>query len=95
MRVAALNLYRGRSMGDIFEHAFGGVRLFRARPQSTPAQRVPTSTVGTADLLVDLSWMPAPQVTIREMLTAMLRAGRSHAEKRATVRRARRAKKRR
>jgi hypothetical protein len=105
---AARNIYLGRSVADVFEHALRGVRLFvRARRQSLQDRHIPRSRTETSDVFVDLVRVPDPQtqrdrrrvdqqrqITMREMLAAMLRAGRSHAEQKATTRRVKRTRKR-
>src|SRR5262245_1052134 len=105
---AELNVDRGRSMVDVLEHALRGVRLaFRTRRRSRRDHHGPAVTAEASDLFVDLSRVPEPepqhgrrrrderpQLTLGEMLAAMRRAGRSHAEKRATRRLLKRTRKR-
>ena len=108
MKVAELNVHRGRSVTDVFEHALRGVRLLaRTRRQSRRDPDIPQLSTEATDLFVDLSRVPDPptpydrrridqqsQMTMREMLAAMMRVGRSLAEKKAATRRMKRTRRR-
>ena len=108
VKTAELNVHRGRSIADVFEHALRGVRLFgRARRQSRCDREIPRLSAEAPGLFVDLSRVPdpvtphdrrridqQPQITMSEMLTAMMRAARSLAEKKAATRQAQRTRKR-
>jgi len=108
VKVAELNVHRGRSVTDVFEHALRGVRLLaRTRQQSRCDRDIPRLSTEATDLFVDLSRVPDPptphdrrrvdqqgQLTMREMLAAMMRVGRSLAEKKAATRRMKRTRRR-
>jgi len=108
VKVAELNVHRGRSVTDVFEHALRGVRLLaRTRRQSRCDRDIPRLSTEATDLFVDLSRVPDPptphdrrradqqgQLTMREMLAAMMRVGRSLAEKKAATRRMKRTRRR-
>lgn len=108
VKTAELNVHRGRSIADVFEHALRGVRLIvRARRQSRCDRDIPRLSAEAPDVLVDLSRVPDPatprdrrridqqrQITMSEMLAAMMRAARSLAEKKAATRRVQRTRKR-
>jgi hypothetical protein len=108
VKTAELNVHRGRSIADVFEHALRGVRLIvRARRQSRCDRDIPRLSAAEApDLFVDLSRVPDPatphdrrrideqrQITMSEMLAAMMRAARSLAEKKEATRRVQRTRK--
>jgi hypothetical protein len=94
-------------MVDLFEHALRGVRLRvpgrRLFRFDSVKQR---SSPEASELYMDLSHAPdakhhdrrrvdkTPPNTLRELLTAMLRVGRSHAEKKSTTRRLKRKRQR-
>jgi hypothetical protein len=108
VKTVELNLHRGRSIADVFEHALRGVRLLvRARRQSRRDCDILQLSAEAPDLFVDLSRVPDPgmpddrrrigqerQITMSEMVTAMMRAARSLAEKKRATRRVRRTRKR-
>jgi len=109
VKAAELNVHRGRSVADVFEHALRGVRLLvRTRRQSRGDRDIPRLSAEATGLFVDLSRVPDPptphdrrrvdhhsQMTMSEMLAAMMRVGRSLAEKKAATRRMKRTRRRR
>jgi|SRR6516164_2418574 hypothetical protein len=108
VKAGELNVHRGRSITDVFEHALRGVRLLaRTRRQSRSDRDIPRLSTEATDLFVDLSRVSDPptphdrrrvdkqgQMTMSEMLAAMMRVGRSLAEKKAATRRVKRTRKR-
>jgi len=108
VKAVELNVHRGRSVADVFEHALRGVRLLaRTRRQSPCDRDIPQLSTEGTDLFVDLSRVPDPamphdrrrvdrqgQMTMSEMLAAMMRVGRSLAEQKAAARRVKRTRKR-
>jgi len=103
VKTAELNVHHDRSIMDVFEQVRRGVRLMvRARPQSRGDRDIPPLSSEAPDLFVDLSHLPDSakphhhprQITLSEILAAMMRTARSLAEKKAGRRLAKRTRKR-
>jgi hypothetical protein len=107
VKAVELNLHRGRSIMDVFEHALRGVRLLVRAGRQSHWYRIPRLSAAASDLFVDLSRLPDPaaphdrrhirqrgQLTMSEMRVAMMRAGRSLGENKAATRRNWRTRKR-